>query len=85
MAKQKKPPPVHKDKLGQDILQGVKVAVARHNQLRLCSVSKLSPKMIRVIPVNGAYPSEGFQVFGHQTVVVETEDALAFLLRGDKG
>ncbi len=85
MARAKKPPPEHNDILGHPISEGCKVAVARHNQLKVCSVTKLSPKMIRVIPVNGGYPAAGFQVFGHQTVVVEGEDVLSFILRGKTG
>lgn len=85
MAREKKPPPEHKDLLGQPIITGTKVAVARHNQLRICSVVKLSPKMLRVEPVNAGYPQSGFQVFGHQTVVIDGTDVLSFILKGNKG
>lgn len=83
--KKKKPLPEHKDLLGQDIHEGSKVAVSRFNQMRICSVTKLNPKMLRVVPVNDGYPLIGFQVFSHQTVVVDTTDVLSFILKGQPG
>jgi len=85
MMKKIRPVPEHKDKLGQIINEGTKVAVSRLNQLRICSVIKITPKMIRVVPVNDGYPSSGFQVFSHQTVVVDTKDVLSYILRGLPG
>jgi len=85
MARQKKPPPEHKDILGHPIVEGTKVAVARHNLIKVCNVVKLNPKMLRVVPVNGGYPASGFQVFGHQAVVIDGEDVLSFILKGKQG
>lgn len=85
MMKKVRPVPEHRDKLGQVINEGTKVAVSRLNQLRICSVIKLTPKMIRVVPVNDGYPSSGFQVFGHQAVVVDTTDVLSYILQGHTG
>jgi hypothetical protein len=85
MAREKKAPSEHTDLLGQKIVLGSLVAAARQNQLKICNVTKLNPKMIRLVPVNGGHPSAGFQVFGHQAVVVEGEDVLSFILKGNKG
>jgi hypothetical protein len=80
MSKIKKEPPQHKDLLGQEITLNSKLGVARKNQMYVCSVKKLNSKLIHVIPV--ADNSNGFLVYGCQTVVLQSEDVLAYMLKG---
>lgn len=77
----KKVTPEHSDILGRPICLGTKVAVAVHNSLMICSVTKIMPKMIRAMPVQGHY-RDGYLVYGSQCVVVEGEDVLAYILKG---
>ena len=78
----KKVTPDHVDILGRPIHIGTKVAVAVHNSLMICSVIKIMPKMIRVMPIRGYYRDDGCLVYGNQCVVVEGEDVLAYILKG---
>lgn len=85
MAREKKPLPDLVDVFGRPITVGSKVAVCKANMLRICNVVKLNPKMLRVVPVNGSYPKLGFLVFPQQSVVVDGEDVLAYILSGKQG
>lgn len=76
----------HKDILGNPINENSKLAVSRHNNLKICSIVKLSPKMLRVKPLdNPNYRGEGYLVYPNQTVVVDGPDVLAYILRGNNG
>ena len=77
----KKVTPDHVDILGRPIHLGTKVAVGTGNSLVICSIIKLSPKMVRAMPIKG-YHREGYLVYGSQCVVVEGEDVLAYILKG---
>ena len=55
--------PEHKDLLGNLITAESKLAVARGNSLRVCSVVDIHPKMLRVKPIYGHYRGEGHLVF----------------------
>lgn len=73
----------HKDILGNPIDQNSKLAVAHKNDLKICSIVKLNPKMLRVKPLNNQYyRGEGYLVYPDQTVVVDGPDVLAYMLRG---
>lgn len=51
--------------------------------LKICSIVKLSPKMMRVKPIaNEYYRGDGYLVFPSQTVVVDGPDVMAYVLRG---
>ena len=75
----------HVDRIGRPILQGSKVAVSRGNLMRICTVTKLSPKMIHCMPVNETNIYEEFYVLGRRAVVIDSEDMLSFILKGKKG
>ena len=77
----KKVTPNHVDILGRPIHIGTKVAVGTDNTLKICSVIKLMPKMIRVMPIKG-YSKSGYLVYSSQCVVVDGEDVLAYILKG---
>ena len=77
----KKVTPEHTDILGRPICLGTKIAVAVHNSLMICSATKIMPKMIRAMPVQGHY-RDGYLVYGSQCVVVEGEAVLAYILKG---
>lgn len=73
----------HKDILGNIITESSKLAVAHKGMLKICSIVKLSPKMMRVKPIaNQYYRGEGYLVFPSQTVVVDGPDVMAYILRG---
>lgn len=72
----------HKDILGNTITPESKLAVAHKNQLRVCSIMKMSPKMLRVKPLSSKpYNGDGYLVYPLQTVVVDGPDALAYMLK----
>ena len=48
----------HKDILGQPLSEGNYVAISHHNAMHICSIKKLNPKMMRVIPIKKGYRSE---------------------------
>ena len=75
----------HKDILGNPITESSKLAVSHHNSLKICSIVKLNPKMLRVKPINAGqyYRGEGYLVYPSQTVVVDGPDVMAYILRGD--
>lgn len=78
----KKEPVEHKDILGNPILDTSKLAVARHNQLYVCSILKITPKMMRVTPIQGnTYPKE-FLAYPDNCVVVDGPDVLVYILKG---
>lgn len=73
----------HKDLLGNIITEDSKLAVAHKGMLKICSIVKLSPKMMRVKPIaNEYYRGDGYLVFPSQTVVVDGPDVMAYVLRG---
>lgn len=73
----------HTDILGNPILENSKLAVSHKNMLKICSIVKVSPKMLRVKPIaNKHYRGEGYLVYPTQTVVVDGPDVMAYILRG---
>ncbi len=72
----------HKDILGQPLNEGNYVAICHHNMMYVCQIKKLSPKMMRVIPIQRGYRSEdGFLKWANQSVLLSGPDALAYILR----
>lgn len=71
----------HKDALGNDIIETSKLAVARRNDIVICSILKMTPKMLRVTPIRASYKGKGYLVYGNQTVVVDGPDVTAYILR----
>lgn len=73
---------LHKDVLGNPILDSSKLAVAYKNSLYVCSIQKITPKMMRVSPIqNNSYPRE-MLVYPDNCVVVDGPDVLAYILKG---
>jgi len=79
MAKEK---PEHLDILGQPLSEGNYVAVSHHNMLQVCQITKINPKMMRVIPVKKGYYSrkDGHLIYSHQSILLSGPDALAYIL-----
>lgn len=72
----------HNDILGEPLALGNHVAVARHNSLHVCSILKMTPKQMRVVPVKNKKSShEGWLVYPHDSLKVDGENALAYILR----
>jgi hypothetical protein len=78
MAKEKEP---HLDIFGQPLSKGSYVAVSHHNELQICQISKLNPKMMRVKPLTGYYKSDGYLAYSDQSVLLSGPDALAYILK----
>ena len=75
----------HKDLLGNLILPESKLAVSHRNNLKICSILKITPKMMRVKPLfETSYwrDEDGYLVYPSQCVVVDGPDVLAYILRG---
>jgi hypothetical protein len=86
MGRPKKEPIVHLDLLGKPIYLGNKVAVAHKNSMRICSVEKILPKSIRAVPVNGRDSwRKDILTTPNRVIVVNNEDVLAFILKGQEG
>ena len=73
----------HLDFFGNPVVEGCKVIIPRSNTLRLCTVNKITPKMAHVIPVTSG-KSKGYYVYTSDTVVVDSEDVLAYILKHAK-
>jgi hypothetical protein len=71
----------HKDVLGNPILSTSKLAVAYKNNLYVCSILKITPKMMRVKSLKASYQKEMI-VYPGNTVVVDGPDVLAYMLKG---
>jgi hypothetical protein len=83
MAKEKSE---HKDILGQPLSEGNYVAISHHNAMHICSIKKLSPKMMRVMPIKKGYHSEdGYLIYASQSVLLSGPDALAYILKNTGG
>ena len=69
------------DILGQPLVEGNYVAVSHKNSLQICQISRLSPKMMRVVPVkNTYYRGDGHLIYGDQAILLSGPDALAYIL-----
>lgn len=73
----------HKDLLGNPIELTSKLAVSHKNCLKICSIVKITSKMMRVKPIGKRFysPEEGYLVYPSQTVVVDGPDVMAYILR----
>jgi hypothetical protein len=73
--------PEHLDILGQPITEGAYVAVSHHNQLYVCKVGKMTPKMIRAHPLKYPCRNSGWLKYTTETVILSGPDALAYILK----
>ena len=71
---------IHEDILGQPISLGSYMAVARSNTLDICSVIKITPKMLRVVPIKRS-ESNGYFVYPSETVILSGPDAMVYILK----
>lgn len=74
-----KPAAEHKDILGQPITEGSHVAVAKHNMMQICKITKVTPKKIRVTPVQGHWRN-GYLIYPQDSVLLSGPDAMAYIL-----
>jgi hypothetical protein len=73
----------HKDVLGNEITEVSKLAVARHNQLVVCSIIKIHPKMMRVARLGAKNPEHNnFLAYPDNAIVVDGPDAMIYMLKG---
>lgn len=77
--------PIHTDILGQEIKEGDYVAAAHQTSLRICQITKINPKMIRVRPiVKGGYRKSDMLIYSSETILLNGEDAVAYILKYEK-
>ncbi len=74
-----------KDRLGRIIVANDVVAVAKSNELRVCTVIKVIKKMIKVKPINNPSRFSEFNVFPDRAVIIDSSDSLTYFLKGGKG
>ncbi|HEY6436616.1 MAG TPA: hypothetical protein VIY47_08500 [Ignavibacteriaceae bacterium] len=74
-------PQEHLDILGQPVFEGAYVAVSHFNQLYICKVGKMTPKMIRAHPLKYLGRNSGWLKYTSETVILSGEDALAYILK----
>jgi hypothetical protein len=76
----------HVDVLGRELSVGMPVAVAtRNGGLKICTVKLLTPKMVRVEPVQKTRTWNGkdmsYLIYGSDTVIIGGEDVLMYVLK----
>lgn len=71
--------PTHKDCLGRLLKLGDCVAVAHHNQLIVAKVTKLNPKMIKVVELGTKYKHE-LNKYSSECALLEGPDVSMYLL-----
>jgi hypothetical protein len=76
----------HQDILGRELKVGMPVAVsAGTTGLRICTVKALTPKMVRVEPIEKATnwrgKSKTYLEYGNQMVIIGGEDVLMYVLK----
>lgn len=78
-----KEPVEHTDILGQTLTEGCYVAAPRHNTMYICRVTKLNPKMIRIVNAkkSGYRSSDGWLVYPKETVKLSGEEAMLYILK----
>ena len=74
-----------KDRLGRVISLNDVVAVAKSNELRVCTVTKIIKKMIKVKPLNNSARFNEFNVFPDRSVIIDSSDSLTYFLKGGIG
>lgn len=76
----------HLDILGRELRVGMPVAVSAGNiGLKICTITALTPKMVRVEPVkkvtNWQGKTKSYLEYGNQMVIVGGEDVLMYVLK----
>lgn len=74
----------HTDILGQPLTEGCHVAMSHKNTMMIGKITKINPKMLRVMPVKATRTYgdwDGYLVYGNQMVRLDGPDALAYILR----
>lgn len=81
MPKEVKEVKEHKDILGQPLNVGNYVVVCSSNSMYVCKIAKLTPKMMRVIPIKKSWGNqEGWLKYDYESVLLSGPDALAYIL-----
>lgn len=72
----------HVDILGQPLTEGSYVAVSRGNTMYICRITKITPKMMRAIPIHGyGSTGTGWLIYSENSVLLSGEDALVYILK----
>lgn len=76
----------HLDVLGRELKIGMPVAVStRTGGLKVCTIKSLTPKMVRVEPVQKAKAWNGkdvsYLIYASDTVIIGGEDVLMYVLK----
>jgi hypothetical protein len=71
--------PVHKDKLGRTIAVGDFVAFPQSNMLYVGKITKLNPKMVKVLSLPKA--KSDYNKYPHDVVRLEESDMTWFMLK----
>lgn len=72
----------HTDILGQPVNMGSYMAICHKNTLKVCSVVKITNKMIRIRPIGNRFSDfEGYLVYANQGVILSGPDALSYILK----
>jgi hypothetical protein len=90
--KTKKEPVELKDRLGRVIKVDDCVATSHHNQLMIGRVTKINPKMVKVMkvgsktsPMSSWRPIRGYNKYPEDCVILEGPDVTMFLLTVNNG
>lgn len=76
-----KPEIEHKDRLGRVLAVGDCVVYPSHNSLSVGTVTKLNPKMVKVVPVGTKYRHYGSNKYPQDIVRVEGPEVTMYLLK----
>lgn len=77
--------PEHKDKLGRVLAEGDCVVYPQANTLVIGTISKINPKMLKVVAVGSkGYWSRGTNKYPQDIVKLDGEDVTMYLLMNTK-
>lgn len=72
----------HVDILGQPLAEGNYVAISRHNEMYICQIKKITPKMMRAVTLHGyGSTGDGWLIYSKNTVLLSGPDAMLYILK----
>ena len=72
---------MHKDILGNDIVEGDVIAYPLHNRLKIGTVHKCTPKMVTVIPAGKQYWDKKYP---HEIIKINDSKVSLFFIKNTK-
>ena len=72
----------HTDKLGNKLKIGDKVAAAHKGNLKICTVTKLNRKMIKIVPITKVmHLVDGYNIYSSDAVLIDGPRVSMYILK----